>query len=87
MEAFAEALAVNATLEFLHLEENKIGSAGGQALRSGPADDGRGAGDGWRERCWGNISFWKKTKRCGSATHFSKKCKFVLFHSCFCLIV
>ena len=46
MEAFAEALAVNATLEVLNLSENKIGSAGGQALRGGPADDGRGEGDG-----------------------------------------
>ena len=54
MEALGDALAVNSALEILNLRENKIGSAGGKALRGGPADrretPKRGEEDGWRER-------------------------------------
>ena len=36
---------------------------------------------GERERCWGNISFWKKTKRCGSISKCQYQFSFLFIFS------
>ena len=92
-EALGDALAFNTTLVDLSLGSNEIGPMGAKALRGGPAHrretpKREWEGDGWRERCWGNSSFWKKTERCGSIQQLNflkKNATLFLIRRCFCL--